>query len=95
MHFSGYIGYSLLILITVGWLLGVRIRLSAGLPVILGSLFFVFVAVILPVSGRPLIHSWWLIPAGFAFTFLVTFVVASGFQLSVDFLDFWVAHMCQ
>lgn len=71
MHTLGIIGYVILCLLAIIWLLGVRTQLGCGIHVILSSLFFVTCAVALPLSGMPFLHAWWMIPAGYAVAFLV------------------------
>jgi hypothetical protein len=62
----GYVSYGVLCLFALIWTLGVRRRLSAGLPVIIGALTFVVAAILLPVLQLNLLHSLWVIPAIFA-----------------------------
>lgn len=66
MYVLGIIGYTIICLLALTWLLGVRTQLDGGVHVILASLFFLISAVALPLSGSSLLHSWWMIPTGFA-----------------------------
>jgi hypothetical protein len=65
MHVLGIVGYVILSLLATMWLLGVRTQLGCGIPVILSSLFLLAGTVVLPFSGQSLLHSWWMIPAGY------------------------------
>lgn len=76
MDILGYIGYSILIFFALTWTLGVRVKLEAGLFTIMGSLFYVIAAICLGLFGINKLHSWWLLPSGFAFVMLCTFILA-------------------
>ncbi len=65
MEILGYIGFAALLLLAVTWTIGVRVRLGAGIGVILGALFFVVAAIVLGVSGANKLHSLWIVPTGF------------------------------
>jgi len=65
MEILGYIGYGLLLFFAVTWNLGVRTQLSAGIGAIMGALFYTSAAIVVPLCDINLLHSWWLIPAGF------------------------------
>jgi len=71
MEVLGYIGYGLLIFFAVGWIIGVRLNLSLSVQTISGSLFFLVSAVAIFTFNLNKLHSFWLIPAGFGFTFFV------------------------
>jgi hypothetical protein len=73
MDIVGYIGYGVLIFLAVTWTIGVRRTLDAAVPTISGALFFVVTTVILGVSEMSKLHSLWMIPSGFALTFLLSF----------------------
>ncbi|MFA5238146.1 MAG: ankyrin repeat domain-containing protein [Phycisphaerae bacterium] len=76
MQILGYIGYSILIFFAITWTLGVRIKLGAGLFTIMGALFYMVAAILLGVFGINKLHSWWLLPSGFIFVMLCTFILA-------------------
>lgn len=76
MQIFGYVGYAILIFFAVTWSLGVRIKLGAGLFTIMGALFYMVAAIVLGVFGINKLHSWWLLPAGFIFVMLCTFILA-------------------
>ncbi len=72
MGILGWVGYVLLVYLAIMWAAGVRLKLGVGVPAIITSLFFSSSALIILISGKPLIHSLWIIPLGY----LVPFVVA-------------------
>ena len=76
MKILGYIGYAILIIFALSWTLGVRIKLGAGLFTIMGALFYVVAAIFLGVFGINKLHSWWVLPSGFIFVMLCTFILA-------------------
>ena len=76
MHIFGYIGYAILIFFAATWTLGVRVKLGAGLFTIMGALFYMVAAILLGVFGINKLHSWWLLPSGFIFVMLCTFILA-------------------
>jgi len=65
MEFLGYVGFAVLLFLAVTWTAGVRAKLDAGVPTILGALFFVVAAVVLALAGINMLHSLWLVPVGF------------------------------
>ena len=67
MQAMAYLGYTVLILFALVWTLGVRTKLGIERSTMTVGLFFTVAAVMLPMTGTPLIHSWWLIPAGYIF----------------------------
>ncbi|MBW8003523.1 MAG: hypothetical protein FVQ80_16165 [Planctomycetes bacterium] len=81
MQILGYIGYAILIFFALTWMLGVRVKLGAGLSVIMGALFFMVAAILLGVLGINKLHSWWLLPSGFIFNVLCTFILTSRIPL--------------
>jgi len=81
MQILGYIGYAILIFFALTWTLGVRVKLAAGLPTIMGALFYVVVAIIVEVFGINKLHSWWLLPLGIIFTMLCVFILANEIPL--------------
>ena len=76
MQIFGYVGYTILIFFAVTWTLGVRVKLGAGLFTIMGALFYIVAAILLGVFGINKLHSWWLLPSGFIFVILCTFILA-------------------
>ena len=76
METLAYISYWALIALAAIWTLGVRIKLDAGVAVILGALFFLAGAIAIGISGADRLHSLWIIAAGFAFTFVMSYVGA-------------------
>jgi len=76
METLAYIGYWALIALAAIWTIGVRVKLDAGVPTILGALFFLAGAIAIGISGADRLHSLWIIAAGFAFTILMTYVGA-------------------
>ncbi len=71
MEILGYIGFAALLLLAVTWTIGVRVRLGAGIGVILGALFFVVAAIVLGVSGANKLHSLWIVPTGFLLSIFI------------------------
>lgn len=47
----------------------------------MGAMFFVVAAIYVGASGMNKIHSWWLIPAGFAFVMLNVWILAARIPL--------------
>ncbi|HIJ70913.1 MAG TPA: hypothetical protein HPP87_06070 [Planctomycetes bacterium] len=76
MQILGYVGYTILIFFAITWTLGVRVKLGAGLFTIMGALFYMVSAILLGVFGINKLHSWWLLPSGFIFVMLCTFILA-------------------
>ena len=76
MQILGYVGYTILIFFAATWTLGVRVKLGAGLFTIMGALFYMVAAILLGVFGINKLHSWWLLPSGFIFVMLCTFILA-------------------
>ncbi len=76
MQILGYVGYTILIFFAATWSLGVRVKLGAGLFTIMGALFYMVSAILLGVFGINKLHSWWLLPLGFIFVMLCTFILA-------------------
>ena len=76
MQILGYVGYTILIFFAITWTLGVRVKLGAGLFTIMGALFYMVAAILLGVFGISKLHSWWLLPSGFIFVMLCTFILA-------------------
>jgi len=81
MQGLGYIGYVILIIFAVTWAVGVRVKLGVGLFTIMGALFYMVAAILLGVLGINKLHSWWLIPCGFIFVRLCTFISATRVPL--------------
>jgi hypothetical protein len=77
MEIIGYIGYAILIFLALAWTLGVRLKLGSGLSVIMGALFFTTAALLLAVMELNKIHSWWLIPLGYIFMIVCTFILSA------------------
>jgi hypothetical protein len=67
----GYVAYVVLCFLAVTWTIGVRVKLDAAAPVILGALFFVGSAIILATLGIDKLHALWLIVVGFAVSVLI------------------------
>jgi len=76
MQILGYVGYAILIFFAVTWTLAVRVKLGAGLFTIMGALFYMVTSILLGVFGINKLHSWWLLPSGFIFVMLCTFILA-------------------
>lgn len=85
MDMIGYMAYIALIALAVIWTVGVRIRLDAGTHSILGAIFFVVGAIWLGVSGADKFHSLWIIPAGFVFSILASYIGAHASSLYFPF----------
>lgn len=81
MQILGYIGYAILIYFALTWTLGVRVKLGVGLFTIMGALFYMVAAILLGVLGINKLHSWWLLPSGFIFVRLCTFILATHVPL--------------
>jgi len=81
VEICGYIGYAILVFFAVTWTVGVRVRLGAGLFTIMGALFYMVAAILLGVFGINKLHSWWLLPSGFIFVTLCTFILAHRIPL--------------
>ena len=81
MQIIGYISYGVLIFFAIAWTRGVRTELGLGIPTILGALFFVIAAIALYMLEIPKIHSLWLLPSGFVFVMLCTFILSAKIPL--------------
>jgi membrane-associated HD superfamily phosphohydrolase len=81
MQILGYIGYAILIFFALTWTLGVRVKLEVGLHTIMGALFYMVAAILLGVLGINKLHSWWLLPSGFIFVMLCTFILSARIPL--------------
>ena len=75
MQIFGYIGYAILIFLAATWTLGIRVKLGVGLHTIVGALFYMVAAILLGVLGINKLHSWWLLPSGFIFVMVCTFIL--------------------
>lgn len=75
MEIVGYIGYGVLVILAIVWTVGVRTQLGAGTHTILGTLYFVVGAVIIPAFGINMLHALWVIPVGFLFMIIVANLV--------------------
>jgi hypothetical protein len=71
MEIVGYIGYAVLVILAIIWTIGVRTQLGAGTHTILGALYFVVSAAIIPVIDIDMLHSLWVIPVGFLFAGII------------------------
>ncbi len=71
MEIVGYVGYAVLVILALIWTIGVRTQLGAGTHTILGALYFVVGAVIIPVFGIDMLHALWVIPVGFLFSGII------------------------
>jgi len=65
MDTVGNIGFAVLLVLAVIWTLGVRVKLDAGVHVILGALVFLAGAIAIGISGANRLHSLWVLAAGF------------------------------
>ena len=81
MQILGYIGYAILIFFALTWALGVRVKLEVGLHTIMGALFYMVTAILLGVLGINKLHSWWLLPSGFIFVMVCTFILSARIPL--------------
>ncbi len=81
MQIFGYAGYTILIFFAITWTLGVRVKLGSGLFTIMGALFYMVAAILLGLLGINKLHSWWLLPSGFIFVRLCTFILATRVPL--------------
>ena len=70
MLILGIIGYTILCLLALTWIVGVRTQLACGLHTIIGSLFFSVSAIAIPAFGVNFLHAWWAIPAGYCISML-------------------------
>jgi len=77
MQILGYIGYAILIFFALTWTLSVRVKLDLGLHTIMGALFFMLAAILLGALGINKMHAWWLLPSGFVFVILCTFILSA------------------
>lgn len=75
METLGFIAYIILLIIALGWIIGVRIKLGLINSTILGSLFFTASAIVLPLIKASLIHSLWIIPAGFLVSIVSAYIM--------------------
>jgi len=75
MDIVGYIGYAVLVFFAVTWLYGVRTQLGAGAFTILGALYFLLSAIVIPVFNINMLHTLWVIPGGFLFVYIVTMIL--------------------
>ncbi len=71
MEIVGYVGYAVLVILTIIWTVGVRTQLGAGTHTILGALYFVVGAVIIPIFEIDMLHALWVIPVGFLFAGII------------------------
>jgi hypothetical protein len=78
MEILGCISYTILVFLTIIWILGIRLKLGLGLGVIIGSLFFSLSTLIIPIFHIPFIYSLLFIPLGF----IISLVVANIFHKS-------------
>lgn len=85
MLYLGYAGYLLLVFLALTWTLGVRVKLAAGIPVIMSALFFVVCSIILTISPLSKLHSWWLIPAGYIFNFIILGIMIARVPILAPF----------
>ena len=81
MQILGYIGYTILIFFALTWTLGIRVKLEVGLHTIMGALFYMIAAILLGVLGINKLHSWWLLPSGFIFVMICTFILSTRIPL--------------
>ena len=81
MQNLGYVGYTILIFFAITWTLGVRVKLGAGLFTIMGALFYIVAAILLGVLGINKLHSWWILPSGFIFVMVCTFILSARIPL--------------
>ena len=81
MQIIGYISYGVLIFFAIAWTRGVRTELGLGIPTILGAWFYVIAAIALYILEIPKIHSLWLLPSGFVFVMLCTFILSAKIPL--------------
>ncbi len=81
MQILGYIGYAILIFFALTWTLGVRVKLEAGLPTIMGALFYMVATILLGVLGINKLHSWWILLSGFIFGMVCTFILSARIPL--------------
>ena len=88
MQTLGYVGYGILIFFAVTWTLGVRTKLDSGLHTILGALFYVVAAVLVDLLGVSKLHSWWLIPGGFAFVIICSIIISAQVPVLYPLIKF-------
>ena len=88
MEILGYIGYIVLIFFASTWTMGVRIKLDLALPTALGALFFTSATVLLWVFEVDKIHSWWVLPSGFAFSMFCLFILSARVPVLSDLIKF-------
>ena len=84
MEILGYVGFAILLFQAATWTIGVRVKLDAGIEVISGALFFVVAALFIGIFGANKLHSLWVIPTGYLFSFFVgwlAFHVPPAFQV--------------
>lgn len=70
MEILGYVAYAILAVLAVTWAFGIRVKLGTSAPTIIGSLFFLLSAIIIPVTDTSFIHALWLIPLGYSLSLL-------------------------
>ena len=71
MEIVGYVGYAVLVILAIIWTIGVLTQLGAGTHTILGALYFVVGAVIIPVLEIDMLHALWVILVGFLFAGII------------------------
>ena len=86
MEILGWAGYVLLVFLAIMWAVGVRLKLGAGIPVIITSLFFSLSALIIPIGGISLIHSLWVIPLGYLVCLVVGYIIPKSRFLAKFFI---------
>lgn len=72
MEILGYIGFVILVFLAITWTFGVRKELAAGIPTILGALYFLIALISLIALKADKLHSFWIIPLGFALPYFLT-----------------------
>ncbi len=71
MDIVGYVGYAVLVILAIIWTIGVRAQLGAGTHTIVGALYFVIGAIVIPVFNVNMLHALWVIPIGFLFSGII------------------------
>jgi hypothetical protein len=79
METLGYISYGILCLISLYYILGIRLKSDANIFTIFSSLFLTTFAILIPILGMSYLNSLWVIPAGIILTFLLAqFFISLG-----------------
>jgi len=85
MHIIGYILYSVLLLITLGFGLGVRAKKDVVYPTVLSSFYFSITALLFTFTEVNKLHLAWIVPVIYVSTF--TGLNAKFFVRNIPFIS--------